>query len=315
MADTAQSSSISLLTITGGLPTTHQDNAPSSLFLALYVLTSVVCLFRLVTQYRRPRRLFFVYLRLQLFELVRLVTFALRLASAANFSNALKGTETFNEGIFIGEQVLLGVGFVLPVSALIELAGYHSNRKEGGNVTGGRKLIVIRGMEFVVFIALILGIVAGSQGSGAVTNPSTAHDVKIERYAANRPMPLVQTLILYLFQDRLVGAGHRVLVVLVIFCLNLTRKVDIPFAPSIWLAGTSTLLTIVPIYRIATTASPPTSVTSTDAKAVFYVLQIAVEWLVGASLLSVDAKKWCGIRDDTAIDEEARKEAYASGSY
>ncbi|TFY74625.1 hypothetical protein EWM64_g9387, partial [Hericium alpestre] len=77
---------------------------------------------------------------------------------------------------------------------------------------------------------------------------------------------------------------------------------------------------IVPIFRLVTTAHPPADSDSTGAKAAFYVLQITVEWLVGASLLAVDAKEWCGIEEAEYAsayrdEEEAQKLAYASGSY
>ncbi|TFY58267.1 hypothetical protein EVG20_g8217 [Dentipellis fragilis] len=52
---------------------------------------------------------------------------------------------------------------------------------------------------------------------------------------------------------------------------------------------------VVPIYRIVIIGDPPHDGQSTGAKATFWVLQVTFEWLVGASLLSVNAIEWCGM--------------------
>lgn len=55
---------------------------------------------------------------------------------------------------------------------------------------------------------------------------------------------------------------------------------------------------VVPCYRLSTLFNPPTDASSGGRKAEFYILQITVEWFVGVSILSVNAKKWCGVEDD-----------------
>lgn len=102
------SSSIST-SITGGLPTVSQDVAPSAIFLVLYSVTNAICTWRLITQYRKPPRIMFSFLLIQVFQTVRIVTMILRVIGAINYTNTVKGTASFNLGLIIAEQVGLAL--------------------------------------------------------------------------------------------------------------------------------------------------------------------------------------------------------------
>lgn len=47
------------------------------------------------------------FLRIQIFEIVRVVTMILRIAGAVNYTNALKGKASISENLIIAEQVRL----------------------------------------------------------------------------------------------------------------------------------------------------------------------------------------------------------------
>ncbi|KAA1476510.1 hypothetical protein DENSPDRAFT_515110 [Dentipellis sp. KUC8613] len=273
--------------LTGGIPTISQDLAPSIVFVVLYALTSALVVFR-IFQYRGV--CVWVFFRLLVFENVRLVTFILRIVAAENFSDALKGKASFNTGILIAEQVLLGVGFVMPTSTLIALVEAHSSRQTG---LGPKKKAIFRAMELSLLAAIALGAVAGGMYSSSLTNASTRNDVKIERIVS-----AVVTLVALLL-----ALGY---------CVYLLPKTGFPTSTTLWLGGTTSLLMIVPIYRIALIAHPPHDGQSTSAKAAFWVLQVTFEWLVGASLLSVNAIEWCGMGLEPL---EKMTDAEANGLY
>lgn len=100
-----------------------------------------------------------------------------------------------------------------------------------------------------------------------------------------------------------------VLIVVALLCLynaRLATETRLPRRTSLWLSITSLLLIIVPAYRLAQAFDPPSDAGSDGRKAEFYVLQITVEWLVGLSLLAVDAKEWCGVEDGPASEKGSR---------
>ncbi|THH21167.1 hypothetical protein EW146_g353 [Bondarzewia mesenterica] len=236
-------------------------------------------MFRLLTQYRRPIRLFLVLLRLLIFQLARFVTFIMRILLAENYTKVLNGQASINEGLIIGEQVLLGIGFLIPVFVLIRLAGYHSGRNKGEDVRGKKKREATWILEIALIVAIIFGIVAGTNTSGALNNPSTAKEVKTDRIVSS-------------------AIALAVLAVLFLYCVFLAARPNFPRSTSLWIGLTSALLIVVPVYRLQNTIHHPLDASSTENKAKFYILQITVEWLVGASILSVNIKEWCGIEDD-----------------
>ncbi|THH13546.1 hypothetical protein EW146_g6683 [Bondarzewia mesenterica] len=270
------SNSSSINALSGGLPTVHDDMAPSVIFLIAYILSTALCLYRMLVQYRSPGRLLFAYFRLQLFEVARVVTFIMRILLAENFTKVQKEEATLNKGILIGEQVLLGIGFLIPAFVLVRLVGYHTGRKQGGTIGVGRKRSLTWMMEMALTVALIFGVVAGVNFNNALNNADSAKSVKTDRTVSS-----VVVLV--------------VLILLVLYSLSLLGHSDLPWATSLWLGLTSLLLIVVPSYCLHNIAHIPKDVNSSTSKAEFYVLQLAVEWIVGASLLAVNAKEWCGI--------------------
>ncbi|TFY63625.1 hypothetical protein EVG20_g6235 [Dentipellis fragilis] len=308
------SSSNNTMSLTGGMPTTHQDIAPSVIFIGLYLVTSALCFFRMLTQYRSPTRLLLTYLRLTIFETVRIATFVVRILGAKNYSDTLKGKAQFNETLLIVEQILISIGYIMPASALVKLLGFHGARKEGGD-NSGRSLSIIRLLELAITAAIILGIIAGVNANKSLTDSSTAHSVKTERHddLLHHHYRSACTHRGLLPQPH-AAQGHPAAHDALARCHQQSPSHYLPTAPAYMLQ------IVVPIYRIATTANPPADSNSTGAKVAFYIFQIAVEWLVGASLLAVNAKEWCGIADEAGVyssysSEEAHKLAYTSGSY
>lgn len=55
------------------------------------------------------------FIRIQLFESVRVVTMILRIVGAVNYTNTLKGTASINESLIIAEQVSLTLWLFLNV--------------------------------------------------------------------------------------------------------------------------------------------------------------------------------------------------------
>jgi hypothetical protein len=147
------SNTTALKSLTGGQPTIAQDVGPSVIFLLLYFIDSALCLYRLL-RYRRPPRLLWAFVRVFLFTQIRFATFAVRIAAAVNWRGVEHGTAHLNTSILTAEQILLGIGFLIPASTLLNLLGYHSSREDGGNVREPRKRLIIHLMEVALTVAL-----------------------------------------------------------------------------------------------------------------------------------------------------------------
>lgn len=105
MSTPAFASTTTLNSLSGGLSSVSQDLAPSIVFTVLYVITTCLCLWRMIVNYRRPRRIFLEFLRLQAFEVIRVATMIVRIFGAENVTHALEGMATFSEGLLIAAQV------------------------------------------------------------------------------------------------------------------------------------------------------------------------------------------------------------------
>ncbi|KAA1476513.1 hypothetical protein DENSPDRAFT_515814 [Dentipellis sp. KUC8613] len=255
--------------LTGGMPTTSQDDVPSIVFIALYAATSLLAAIRLI-QYRGTP-FFRTYIRIMAFEAIRLVTFIIRIVAAINYSNALKGKGSFNQGYIIAEQIFLGIGFVVPTSTIVGLVETHSSRRDGET---GEKKMLFRIMDLALLGAVILGIVAGASFSSALNNDSDLHKIKVERTVS-----AVATMV--------------VLILLVAYSFHLAKHPRLPRSTTVWLGITAALLLIVPVYRIVIIADPPSNSQAISSKIVFYVFQISFEWIVGLSLLVFNAIAVC----------------------
>lgn len=69
----------------------------------------------MISQYRKPLRMLLSFIRIQIFESVRVVTMILRIVGAVNYTNTLKGNASINESLIIAEQVSLTLWFFLNV--------------------------------------------------------------------------------------------------------------------------------------------------------------------------------------------------------
>ncbi|KAA1476512.1 hypothetical protein DENSPDRAFT_853720 [Dentipellis sp. KUC8613] len=280
--------------LTGGMPTKSQDIAPSVIFIALYTGTSILAAFRLLQYLGTP--FFRTYIRIVVFELIRLATFIVRILAAVNYSNALSGKGSFKDSYIIAEQILLGIGFVIPTSTIVRLVEAHSNRD--GAETDQKKLL-FRVMDLALLAAVILGIVAGTNFSSALTNASDRHSVKIERIVS-----AVATML--------------VLIILVLYSLYISTNPRLPRSTTMWIGLTAIVLLVVPIYRIAIISHPPSDSQTAGSKAAFYILQITFEWVVGLSLVAFNAISMCGLRVGTRADystSESMSGAEAYGLY
>ncbi|KZT56614.1 hypothetical protein CALCODRAFT_483857 [Calocera cornea HHB12733] len=268
--------------LSGGLPT-KPDEAPSIVFCVLYALLLIPTLWRTIT-YRRPGRLLFTFVRLTLFVLVRIATFALRAQEAATAQ--LPNNPVPSIGIFIAEQILLGVGFIVLVDLMVELLKGHIWRtdvpaqgatpfsQQGG---GFRLEHIVRLMHLALLVAIALGIAAGSMYSGAFSDPSKANTVKSLRVASTAITLAVSGLVVLVCLLLLVQYPH----------LGATR--------TLYLLLAGCLLVIVPAYRLSTSlASNPSEadLVSTATRVKFYVLQATMEWLVVFLLVLVDVRVW-----------------------
>ncbi|TFY60444.1 hypothetical protein EVG20_g7414 [Dentipellis fragilis] len=271
--------------LTGGMPTKSQDIAPSVVFIALYTATSIFAAIRLMQYVGTP--FFRTYIRIMVFELVRLATFIVRIIAAVNYSNALDGKGSFKDSYIIAEQIFLGIGFVIPTSTIVRLVEAHSNRDDAET---SQKRILFRVMDLVLLAAVILGIVAGTSFSSALTNASDRHTVKIER-RVNSVVSAVATML--------------VLILLVAYSLYISANPRLPRSTTTWIGITAIVLLVVPIYRIAVISHPPSNSQTTGNKIAFYVLQISFEWVVGLSLVAFNAISMCGLgaRTDYSTSE------------
>ncbi|KZT56617.1 hypothetical protein CALCODRAFT_497258 [Calocera cornea HHB12733] len=145
--------------LSGGLPT-QPDQTPSIVFAVAYAVLLLPTLWRTYT-YRVPTRLLITFVRLALFDCVRIATFALRAIEAA--SAQLPDNPVPSTGIFIAEQILLGIGFIVLVDLLVELLKSHIWRTDvpvesqtaiaqEGRGTGLQR--IVRAMHVALIVAM-----------------------------------------------------------------------------------------------------------------------------------------------------------------
>ncbi|KZO95607.1 hypothetical protein CALVIDRAFT_564652 [Calocera viscosa TUFC12733] len=271
----------SLPNISGGIPT-QPDFAPAIVFCILYGLLLPVCIWRTYT-YRRPASLMWTFIRLTLFVAMRIATFGLRASEA--HAASLPNNPVPNLGAFIGEQVLLGIGFIVLADLMIELLKSHIWRTDVPPAAETRWALpqgrfslqrIVRLMHLALIVAIALGIAAAAQYSGAINNASTASQV--------------QTLRVVSVALCLAVCGLLILVSL----LLLVTHPHIGISRTIYLLVVSCILVIIPAYRLSSVTADPSleALISTGTQVKFYVLQGAMEWLVSVSLLLVDARVW-----------------------
>lgn len=267
--------------ISGGLPT-KPDEAPSIIFVIAYVALLPPAIWR-TYNYRRPFGLLFTFVRLCLFIGARIATFILRAIEATTVT--LPNNPVPSVPVFTGEQVLLGVGFIVLVDLLIEMVKSHIWRTDvpvqdetqfSQQGQANRLQQIVRGMHLLLLVAIGLGGAAGGSYNSALTNPSAALTVDKERTASTAISLTVTALCTLVSLFLLVRFPH----------LGAQR--------TLYLLFTSCILLVVPAYRISTISAQTTEadLVSVATRAKFFILQATTEWLVAGLMVFVDVRVW-----------------------
>ncbi|QRV74436.1 proteophosphoglycan protein [Ceratobasidium sp. AG-Ba] len=245
------------LSITGGIPIKSQDLAPSIIFIVAYAILIPLAVFRIVRKESRSTTL----IRPAIFIVVRIATYILR---------ALQANGNYAEALFIVEQVFLLAGFPIICEAILSLLESHTTRTHTSSKQGQITQRVTRLLRIALLVALIIGIVAGTQYSSALSDPSK--------------LDTLRTL-------RNVNAGLCLAIVIGVIVVVLVAQVhkNLPIQPTILLVFMAGCLVVAGAYRLAMihTTSPPLSIAT---KAKFYILLTLMEWLVTATLFAFNVR-------------------------
>jgi len=265
--------------ISGGLPT-QPDEAPSIVFSAAYGVLLFPTIWRVYT-YRRPGSLLFTFVRLILFITIRIATFALRAQEAV--TDLIPSNPVPDTGIFIAEQILLGIGFIVLVDLLVSLLESHIARTDvpehGGKARSGSAELkmFISVLHVSLMAAIALGIASGALYSDALSDPAKATTVRDMRIASST-IALAVT-----------GFTFLICVFMVIRWRHLG-----PIRTA-YLMVTAALLLVVPAYRLSTSVSNHPSLSdliSSATRIKFYILQGLMEFVVCILLVAVDVRVW-----------------------
>ncbi|ORY68033.1 hypothetical protein BCR35DRAFT_308222 [Leucosporidium creatinivorum] len=276
------------LSLTGGFPLKGQDLAASIIFLIAYILLLPFAIWRNV----KPASRTLILLRPCIFILARIVTWILRAIQAAQTN--------VNEGLMIGEQILLLCGFILLCEPLLSLVGYHIKRNTPPNPESRdllhRALILLK---LALMVALILGIYAGSQISSVGNDADKLSTLKSCR-DANAIICLVITVACIL-----------------VTLLAKARDGSLPGRATLMLVVAGAVLSIASAYKIYIYVKTPTpSITAVSGKVAFYFLSALPEFLVTALYLSVNLNDMFDIeegRKRDKIEKAMKKGTYTGG--
>ncbi|CEL63007.1 hypothetical protein RSOLAG1IB_10646 [Rhizoctonia solani AG-1 IB] len=267
--------------ITGGIPTKSQDLAASVIFTTAYVCLIPLATWRLASKASRTTTM----IRPAIFVLVRTTTYIIR---------AIQSSGNYSETLFIVEQVFLLGGFPVICEAIMTLLEYHITRTHTSPKQGQVTQQVCRLLRLALLAALVLGIVAGTQMSSVFTDPSKASQLRTLR---NANAALCLAIVLGVIVVALVAHVHK----------------SLPVRPTMLLVFMAGCLTIAAAYRLTLihTTSPAFS---TGTKAKFYILLALMEWLVTATLFSVNAR--VVFAEDVAKEKKkAAKEGRSAQEY
>ncbi|CAE6483003.1 hypothetical protein ACGC1H_003463 [Rhizoctonia solani] len=243
--------------ITGGIPTKSQDLAASVIFIIAYACLIPLTAWRLASKASRSRTL----IRPAIFVLVRTATYVIR---------ALQSNGNYSQTLFIVEQVLLLAGFPIICEALLSFLEYHITRTHTSPEQGQTTQRVCRLLKLALIAALVLGVIAGTQTSNAINDPSKASQIRTLR---NANAALCLAIVLGIIVVVLIAQCHK----------------NLPIQPTVLLVFMAGCLAVAGAYRLALihTSSPPLAM-STKVK--FYVLLGLMEWAVTFSLFVVNAR-------------------------
>jgi len=268
--------------ISGGLPT-RPDLAPSIVFAVAYFLLLFPAIWR-AHIYRRPLSLLFVFLRFLFFVLIRITTFALRAQESVNSSIPFNPVPSI--AIFITEQILLGIGFIVMLDLMVVLVQSHISRTDVSQqaetaftskkgTTTLQTFITI--MHASLLAAIAMGIAAGAMYVSALNSTSASSTVRSLRIAS--------TVI-----------ALAVVALTVLICLSLLiRWPRLGLTRTAYLLVSGSLLLIIPAYRLSTSVVTHVSLPgliSIATRVKFYILQALMEYVVAILLLAVDVRVW-----------------------
>ncbi|KAB5589574.1 Proteophosphoglycan protein [Ceratobasidium theobromae] len=243
--------------ITGGIPIKSQDFAASIIFTIMYICLIPLAGFRFVKKESRSTSM----IRPAIFVLVRVATYIMR---------AVQANGNYSETLFIVEQVFLLAGFPIICDAILTLLEYHITRTHTSPEQGKVTQRACRLLRLALLIALVLGIIAGTEIGGAINNPNKKNNLRTLR---NVNAILCLALVIGVIIVVLIAQVHK----------------SLPVVPTAVLVFMAACLIVAAAYRLASihTTNPPIA-RSTKIK--FYVLLALMEWVVNATLFSVNAR-------------------------
>ncbi|KAH9913855.1 uncharacterized protein B0H18DRAFT_1147056 [Fomitopsis serialis] len=288
----------------GGIPFPH-DFTPALIFTILYALTVPVAVWRMID--KRSRSL--SYIGTVTFSVERIADFAIRAAEAqkpnirtTNFFVSwlqsayalgfLSTTQDLNNiaRLFV-VKALKGTSFIVEIPPqafedrtflpLEEEQPLKPMRLSGHTSNSSSYTSVVLRLQ-----AIALGSVSGGLYFTGITNETVAKVVRAMNYASTIIVLFLQLVALYE----------------VLWALS-TRPNRIPRGPALYLCSMLCIIMIPSVYRLAAMSNSTTSLLSMApgslngpmAKALFYSLHIAPEWLSGAMLLAVNVKEVFGV--------------------
>ncbi|GAA5969697.1 hypothetical protein JCM11641_008008 [Rhodosporidiobolus odoratus] len=271
------------LSLTGGIPTKSQDLAASIIFTIAFFLLLPLAGWR---WFSRPSRTL-TLIRPSVVLVLRIATYSIR---------AVQANGNYSKGLFITEQVFLLAGLIPLLEPVVVLLRAHVRRdwipeppahegEEQKRVTTLSR--ALRALQLAVFVAFILGIVAGSKAGSAMGDPDAAAELKRYRYAS---------IGLSLF---IIGLSFLVACAMHIRDSLPTRGTAFILALCIILAMPNIYKLVVSIHHVA--------MLSAGAKTAFYLLSCLPEWIVIVAYFSVNLNMTFELEEASWKDKVERK--------
>ncbi|GJN87543.1 hypothetical protein Rhopal_000497-T1 [Rhodotorula paludigena] len=264
--------------LVGGIPLKSQDFAASIIFIVAFGLLIPLAFWRIIHKPTRST----VLIRPCVVLVARIATYAIR---------AVEANGNYAEGLFIAEQILLLLGLLPLCEPLISLLKFHVRRNwipTPENVRDksilGRVLWLL---ETALLVGIILGVVAGSKTSDAMSDPDELSSLKSYRYG-------ISGLTLFVIVTAPIVAG---------FC---TFQEGLPRQPLAFLVCCGAILLIPSIYKLDITLHPPSSF-SASSKATFYCLSALPEWILVTVYLGVDLESLFAVKEGQWKERVAKK--------
>ncbi|GAA5874060.1 hypothetical protein JCM1840_006131 [Sporobolomyces johnsonii] len=272
--------------LTGGIPLKHPDFAASIVFVIAYLLLIPAALFRII----RPTSRTTVLVRPAIFLVARVGTYVVR---------AIQANGNYSTGLFIAEQILMLCGFQLLCAPLVSLVKYQTYQ---GWIPTGQKgsqpfELITRLLDVALTVAIILGIVVGSEISDAKNNVDTANALRDCRWANG----IISTIVVAIS-------------ILLVFFMH-TRQ-SMPLRSTLYVVAIGALLLVPCVYKLVIYAHPPSPI-STGSKVAFYFFFALPEWLVDLAYFGINLQETFDIAEGTRKEkwEKAARKGKVQGEY